>query len=620
MDVAWRAAPVDPPTTDEPPVGEFWSPVSLPGRPVSFAGETHLAYRTTFDDPRSDPADPVIMSLHGCPGPFAVWLNGDLQHRIRFPIRRHHLPMEVSEGTNEVILLCGWPTHRFTGVLGDDELDDELRVPSPWWELSLRVVTEPAVIDVTGDPRCEGEHGRVSCRALVATPRAMDDAVEFTVRPEGLSTPGGRQAVEVSLDRGSIQTVEGELSVPSIHRWHPRPDGHRGLYRLEGAVADHEIDSRIAFRSLSFAEGAVLVNSREVPLRGFTVYPGQPPGRVLERAVEANATAIRMRGHVASPAMYDACLSTGLLVWQDVPLTGPGPVPLDDGVEVARALTQYLRGKGALGVIAVHDDPTGSLSRGHSSGALGRLRRSWRHFRRSYDPATIERMADTLRDVAPTIPTVAGPGVETSARALFPGVVHGEVESTRALLERYPSSILAATGAPAMASPRGAVSPRLRSTLAGHGITSSHASRTHQIAVCKTAIETARMLDYAGTIVETLFDRRADGGYGVVTRDNERKPAFQAVADSFEPVQSVLDPPYSTGRPTVVLLNDTSTRIDATITVEAGPERHEFRGNAPPYSAREIAHVDLPTDLTEIGLTTDSENHSITNSYDLGHV
>lgn len=617
MEFEWRVSPVDPPADGRAPTGEFWTPVRLPGSPVSFAGADHLAYRTIFDDPRDEPTDTVYLRVYGCPGPFALWVNGELHERVQFPVRPRQIELNVTEGTNEVVLLCGRPQHRFAGIYDADELPHELTVPAPRWELSLDVIEQVTPLDLAVRPRLKGEVGVLKTTTSVIAPEGFEGDLTVSVRPEGVNTPGARERRTLSLEPGETQEVETVVTVPAVERWHPRPDLHRGLYRVTVDVAEEELSTIVGFRSLSMNEDTLLVNSRRVPLRGFTVRPGVDPSRAVERVIEANANAIRPLGHVPHEALYDACLSAGVLVWQDMPLRGPGEIPREEGCALATELAGFLAGKASLGMIAMHDDPFDTATTSVGSGYLGNLKLRWRTYRESHDKVTIDAIADILNDVAPTIPAIGGPGVDALAGSLYPGVYHGPIEEVGELFDRHAASFIAATGSPGATVPRGRVPDQWRSILAPHGIESAHSSRTHQRDVCKRVIETARLEGYAGTVVHTLFDIDRDGGFGVLTSQDERKPAFKAVAQSFEPVQSMLDPPFDADRPMVVLVNDTGGRIAATVTVEAGPDRYEFNASAPAYSVRELDRIQLPRDITSVQLVTDYENRRISNHYDL---
>ena len=45
----------------------------------------------------------------------------------------------------------------------------------------------------------------------------------------------------------------------------------------------------------------------------------------MELAKDAGLDLIRVFGHVAPPALYDAADEAGMLIWQDLPLIGPFP-------------------------------------------------------------------------------------------------------------------------------------------------------------------------------------------------------------------------------------------------------------------------------------------------------
>ena len=98
----------------------------------------------------------------------------------------------------------------------------------------------------------------------------------------------------------------------------------------DGLVSDTTVRT-IGFRSVRMRDHVWEVNGERLFLRGAIVPPldrhlasvtTESTGRDLELARDAGLNLLRVAGHISAPALYEAADRSGMLLWQDMPLTG----------------------------------------------------------------------------------------------------------------------------------------------------------------------------------------------------------------------------------------------------------------------------------------------------------
>ncbi|HEY8393538.1 MAG TPA: hypothetical protein VIK92_01895 [Thermaerobacter sp.] len=173
----------------------------------------------------------------------------------------------------------------------------------------------------------------VRCRVAYTATRAVAGRCRLRMRPEGFAAPG----VEVVYD---VEAVPGEgvwelwCSLPAPRLWTVWERGRPHLYRLEvrfeeGAVA--RWTGYVGIRTVEFKEGIFHLNGEPLFCRGACllpppVWPGAAGGRqaaaFVRRARSLQLNALRVYAHRAHPAVYEEASRLGIVLWQDVPLTG----------------------------------------------------------------------------------------------------------------------------------------------------------------------------------------------------------------------------------------------------------------------------------------------------------
>ena len=169
----------------------------------------------------------------------------------------------------------------------------------------------------------------LAVRVVVDTARPQPVVFRTTVLGIDHRRPQPRAAGKNSL--------EWIVRVPRPQLWWPHELGDQPLSDLrltvatdDGAVSDSAM-RRIGFRSVRMRDHVWRVNGERLYLRGAIV---PPLLQNLASVNEASATAdlhlarelglnlLRVAGHVSHPILYEVADRMGMLIWQDMPLSG----------------------------------------------------------------------------------------------------------------------------------------------------------------------------------------------------------------------------------------------------------------------------------------------------------
>jgi hypothetical protein len=588
--------------------------LELPGVPSSLAGAESVEYRTTLSDPRDPTDDIAVLTLRGLYAQATVDLpgrldgDGPVEHDVYFtPLR---LPF-VPDGPTDVELSCRAPTDRFGGSHDTDRVPDEQTVPGVWRDISLETGPLPYLESVAVRPE-RGESGpQLRVRTSVLTGGPTTDRLSYTVRPAGDSRGGGTmERSRIETDTAGRTVVEHTVALRSPALWWPRGFGDQNRHVLRVALGEQERTTTVGICDVTVEDGSVLVNDEPIPIRGVNLVDGRAAD--VDRALELNATLVRARAHVPPEPLYDACDEAGLLVWQDLPLAGPGPYNTERGRTLARALTRQTARHPSVAVYAAHSEPT-AVASGLGGGLLDRLRLRWQARNATYDAASARELAAALPD--PSFPAVGGPGLGCDAAAYYPGWRYGTPDDIGWLLARYPTEILAAYGAPAPAGnpeDRTDATPVVTRSIAG--VDDPIAARAAQAGLLGRVTERLRR-ERVGAVACCLRDA-GEAGFGVYERDGEPKPARDTLARAFEPVQAFLVEP-SAGVNRVVVVNDTTGQVSGTLRWRAGDTGGTLDLTVESRGHWENGSLQVPPDADRIGLELVSDSHRVENRYAL---
>jgi len=604
--------------------------LSLPGVASSLAGSELVEYRTVLSDPR-DPADDVaVLTLRGLYARAEVEIeerlggDGPVEHDAYF------LPLQVPfvpDAETEVRVTCHAPADRFGGVHDTALVPDEETVPGIWWDISLETGPLPYLEAVTARPERGPDGAVLRVRASVLTGRARSERLTLSVRPAGQSRGGGAmERTQVETDGPGRTSVEHTVDLRDPSPWWPRGLGRQNRHVLRVRLGKHTRTVTFGIRDVSRENGSLRINGESVPVRGVNLLDATPED--IERAVETNANLVRVHAHVPPAEVYEACDEAGMLVWQDLPLTGPGAFDTGRGRRLARALTEHTAGHPSVAVYAAHDDPV-TVTERLGEGLLDRLRLRWRAWRADYDPAPAAELAAALPD--PAFPAVGGPGLGCDAASYYPGWRYGTPGYIEQLLDRYPAEVVAEYGAVTPGSGEetttgdraggdtgggtaGDTDSGAASDVARTRARDPDMARTAQAALLKTVSESLRR-ERVGAVAFCLRDAGGPA-FGVYTRDGEPKPARDSLARAFSPVQAFLTDP-SGGESSVVVLNDTARAVTGTLRWRAGDAGGSLDVSAGGGERWRGGPVTIPASAGRVELELVGETVHAENSYEL---
>lgn len=615
MDLQWRASPVDRPIDDTVPAGDFWSPVSLPGRPSGLTGSTAVAYTTTFEDPRDEAEEVLSLDIEGGPGPITVWWNGERAARWPFPYGPRRIALPEVEATNDLCIVVEAAAGRFAGAVGRDDIE---LVPAPAERLSIDVMPPVYISDLAVEPTWTEKGGVLSVTTDVAATSGFAGNVRYSVRPEGVRGPGTMHRASVEMAPGGRERVTVEIAVPDAERWSPQADDP-ARYTVRAKVDEHSRTATVGFRTVALEPDGLAVNGERVPLRGFLVYPGADAAAVVERAVATGANAIRPFAHVPPVALYDRCAAAGVLVWQDAPILGSDPISHEEGLACTSALASMIQGRPALAAIALHSDAVDIAPNPLDDSIWDRLKFRWRAYRATYDPSAVRALATPFAEEVPVVDLVGPPGIESPATEFYPGVRYGRLADISRLLDRYDPTIVAATGAPA-AGTDDRLPQRWQSIFDQRDIADAEDSFQYQLRVCKSVVEAVRLRDGGGVLIDALADVTDAGGFGVVNTAGDPKPVCAAIAASFSPVQTMVTPPFTSGAAEAVLVNDGPTSVDATIEITGADTVLTATVEAAPSDRVEVGSLRIPDGPSTIEVATILSEERIENTYRIDYM
>jgi len=619
MTGTWTAAAVDPSDDGGPPDAEEWVDVSVPGQPDRFVGESAVAYRLTFDDPRSDAAQRTLLDLRGLYAHARVWLNGDLlgEHDAYFvPFCREFDPRD----RNELVVECRAPEDAFGGVERTDQLPDGAGVPGIRWGAHVRVRQPTFLDDLTVSPHVDGDEATIEASVAVDAAEAVDDYVTFSLRPEGFRGGGAMERAQVTADAGERTTVSREIRVRDPSWWWPADQGPQHRYTVRAKLGDASASATTGLRTVSYGDDGLRVNGRQVRARGLNVLPSTDPTGDVRRAADANANLLRAHAHVPPHDLHEAADEAGLLVWQDLPLTGDREFDPDRGRELAAALADEYGHHPSVSLYGVHDDPRAPFADPLGAGRTSRYRLRWRAWRTSYDRGPAEGVAEAFPEGTPTVPVAGPPGTDPDAAHLYPGWSYGEATDAEWLLDRYPSlgDIVGEYGAGALATGSdGEGVPGFDRTThdAAVGTDDADESGASQAATLKTVTETLRRRGTDAAAAFALRDAAPGAGMGVLAHDGAAKPAYEALTQSFEPVQAVLDEPPEPGAVGVTVVNDGPEAVEPTLSWAAGDAEGTAELSAAPGDRVDAGSARIPPDAEEVELLLALSDRTVYNEY-----
>lgn len=593
--------------------------VTVPGRPEAFAGADELKYTSSFADPR-DPADDIaVLELRGLYAHSEVRVsgnrldgNGPVDHDIYFrPLR---IPFEP-EAENDLTVVCHAPWDRFGGLHDTEMVPESRSVPGIWWGVSLESHPLPYIDRIDVQPDLSGDGAKLQLRTEVVSDEPLDERVTYSIKPAGDTTSRGmmqQASVETGRTGRTVHKHTVEVHDPAL--WWPRELGEQHRYTISAKLGETEHEVTTGICDLSFEDGHLSVNGQQFSIRGVNLLTDDRAD--IDRALSCNANLVRGHAQVLPEDLYERCDEAGILVWQDLPLTGAGEFDVERGTDLATALSHQYGRHPSLAVASVHDDPVDLFPNGLGSETFDRLRLRYRAWRSSYDSTSAETVANAFPAYLPTVPVVSGPGVDSQSGSYYPGWSYGAAEDIGQLLDRYPVSVVAEFGAGALAGeldPDADVAGFNRTKHDRHVPDGTEKSQAYQAAVVRTITERLRQRRM-GAIVCALRDTD-EAGCGVYTHDGEHKVAADTLTQAFQPIQAFLSEPEAR-ESKVIVINDTPQGLSADLKWVAGENSGTIEVTVGETGRWTGGPIEIPADAENVSLKLSVGDRIVTNTYE----
>lgn len=457
------------------------------------------------------------------------------------------------------------------------------------------------------------------------------------------------------LARG-VNDVTWNLDIADPNLWWPRALGDQPLTDIgvevvvDGAVSDRTT-RRTGLREVAWNDWTCSINGERLFLKGANLLPTKLAlaeataadcRRDIQLVVDAGLDAVRVHGHIALDATYNAADELGILVLQDFPLQwGYHRSVRRAAVSQARAAVDLLGHHPSIVEWSAHNDPTALAVGLETDRTPSRLRYALAHQLPSWNKSVLDRWvkraiesADSTRAVSahsgvlPNLPTF-----EVTDNHFYFGWYHGQVSDLSTLANRAPQLLrfLSEFGAESVPDPAPFIDAQLKSLawpdldwadLERHnGLQRRYfdqhvppsdyatfdlwrdATQRYQAELLRYHIEQLRRMKYrpvGGFCLYCFNDSSPMAGFSIL--DDQRRPklAWDAVANACRPLTVVAAPPPTFVVPgdrlilDVFAINDTRRAIDgAEIHVEAswagGTRNWTFGGRLPPDSMVKVA-------------------------------
>lgn len=248
---------------------------------------------------------------------------------------------------------------------------------------------------------------RLRVEFVYRAPAAKAATLDLSARPDNFSGGSYRlqQAVTLQPTGDATQRVAVTLPMPKAQLWWPKGYGKPALYQVEVKLRDDQgiLDRRSSRTGLRQVveqpqNQGWLINGQRLFIRG-TNYIGSPWLSTMNKARYArdfdlvermNANAIRVHGHVASRALYQAADERGLMIWQDVPLQwgyNDTPAFADNAVRQTQEMVEQFGNSPAVVVWGGQNEPP------FNSPWMGKRFPDWH---KDLNRNLMQRVADTL--------------------------------------------------------------------------------------------------------------------------------------------------------------------------------------------------------------------------------
>jgi len=450
-----------------------WSPVAVPGHwqdtPEFATSDGPLMFRHAFSAEAPGEGRRRWVTLDGIFYQADVWLDGaylgdpegyffghsfDITSLSRFG-DDHVLAVEVTCSPQSSTA----GRRNITGVFQAPTGVGSNRNPGGLWRPVSMYETGPAQIDRLRVLCRDADSSRAHLR--IATRIDSDRLTPVTMRTyiDGDQVDEQQQSIAAGPN-----DFEWTIDITDPALWWPRALGDQPLVEVEvEVVVDGEISDRrrrrTGLRQIVWDDWLCSVNGERLFLKGANLLPtAAGPANAtttmiradLQSAVDLGLDALRVHGHIADRALYDAADEAGILLLQDFPLQwGHVRSVRHQAVEQARAAVDSLGHHPSIALWTGHDDPSATDAGVAATGWRGTARTlvatqlpSWnksvldRWVKRAFERADPTRQVVAHSGVVPHLPQLDG----TDSHLWF-GWRHGEADDLADFAARIPRMV-----------------------------------------------------------------------------------------------------------------------------------------------------------------------------------
>jgi beta-mannosidase len=260
---------------------------------------------------------------------------------------------------------------------------------------------------------------------------------------------------------GGLNDVTWNLDIADPRLWWPRSMGDQplttiGVEIVSDGISSDATERRTGLREVAWNDWSCSVNGERLFLKGANLLPtraalgdatSEQCRRDVELAAEAGLDALRVHGHIALPATYEAADELGVMILQDFPLQwGYARSVRSQAVIQARAAVDVLAHHPSIVEWNCHNEPAAVAVglEGDTTGSrvrylLGQQLPSWnktvldRWVRRAIERADPTRLVVPHSGSLPHFPTLDG----TDSHFYF-GWYHGDVRDIERVAAAVP--------------------------------------------------------------------------------------------------------------------------------------------------------------------------------------
>ncbi|NNE10619.1 MAG: hypothetical protein HKN41_00045, partial [Ilumatobacter sp.] len=447
-----------------------WSTIDVPGHwrsnPEFAASDGPLLYRRRFEQPELAAGDRRWLTLDGVFYQADVWFDGAYLGDAEGYFAPHSFDVSAlsrigDEHAVAIEVVCSPQTsHRgkrnITGIFQHWDGIDRTWNPGGLWRSVHLFDTGPARIDRLRVLCRDADESRA--HLLVRAGIDLDEGRTVTIRTfvDGVLT----SETDRRLAQG-VNDVKWGVDIADPALWWPRRLGGQPLTTIDVEVAVDGVVSdtrsrRTGLRVVAWNDWSCSVNGERLFLKGANLLPTRAAlaeasvhdmRRDVELAAEAGLDVVRIHGHIAPRAIYDATDELGMLVLQDFPLQwGYARSVRRQAIEQATVAVDQLGHHPSIIQWNAHNDPAAVAIGMEGDTPRARLRYlaahqlpSWnrtvldRWVKRSFERADPTRLCVPHSGVLPHFPLLDG----TDSHFYF-GWYHGDVRDVERLAATVP--------------------------------------------------------------------------------------------------------------------------------------------------------------------------------------